>query len=235
MNGHIHARYSMLGSAATSAIVALGLVAAPPIRYESEVLRPEFAAVQLQAVAAPIADAVAHSASYAATAATDPVAFVSAAGTAAATTPIDDLLTLVRTAIGAVLSPILLPIGALATTLAFACQGGNINGLVCAAATFVVNVVSFFYPSGSPAAATPTTRRSRAAAATAESTVSATSQAAPAGSAPTAKTTRNASRNGRATHTAPRTTIPSAGAAGRSAGAKAARSTGSPRQRVSSR
>ena len=44
-------RYVNLGAAATASVVALGLLAAPPERYESSTLRTESAVVQLRAVA----------------------------------------------------------------------------------------------------------------------------------------------------------------------------------------
>ena len=173
MNGYIRARRGVTGVAAT-AIVALGTLAAPPARYDSVIPGAEFAAVQLQSIAAPLISAVANSSSSAAVVATESAA---AAGTglvsthaeanaAAAISPIDDLLVFIRRAIGTVLSPILVPIGALASTIDFACQGGNINGAVCAVAAIVVKVVAFFgpYQSSDPAQSAAAARRSSVAA-----------------------------------------------------------------------
>jgi len=174
MNGYIRARRGVTGVAAT-AIVALGTLTAPPARYDSVIPAAEFAAVQLQAVAAPLISAVANSPSFAAVVATESAASASpgllstsaAANAAAVTSPLDDLLVAIRRAIGTVLSPILVPIGALASTLDFACQGGNINGAVCAVAAIVVKVVAFFgpYQTSAPAQSATAARRSSAAAA----------------------------------------------------------------------
>ena len=174
MNGYIRARRGVTGVAAT-AIVALGTLTAPPARYDSVIPAAEFAAVQLQAVAAPLISAVANSSSFAAVVATESAASASpgllstsaAANAAAVTSPLDDLLVAIRRAIGTVLSPILVPIGALASTLDFACQGGNINGAVCAVAAIVVKVVAFFgpYQTSAPAQSATAARRSSAAAA----------------------------------------------------------------------
>jgi len=173
MNGYIRARRGVTGVAAT-AIVALGTLTAPPARYDSVIPAAEFAAVQLQSVAAPLISAVANSTSSAAVVATETAASASAglfstsaaANAAAVTSPIDDLLVAIRRAIGTVLSPILVPIGALASTLDFACQGGNINGAVCAVAAIVVKVVAFFgpYQTSAPAQSATAARRSSAAA-----------------------------------------------------------------------
>lgn len=174
MNGYIRARRGVTGVAAT-AIVALGTLNAPPARYDSVIPAAEFAAVQLQSIAAPLISAVANSTSSAAVVATETAASASAelfstsaaANAAAVTSPIDDLLVAIRRAIGTVLSPILVPIGALASTLDFACQGGNINGAVCAVAAIVVKVVAFFgpYQTSAPAQSATAARRSSAAAA----------------------------------------------------------------------
>lgn len=173
MNGYIRARRGVTGVAAT-AIVALGTLTAPPARYDSVIPAAEFAAVQLQSIAAPLISAVANSTSSAAVVATETAASASAglfstsaaAKAAAVTSPIDDLLVAIRRAIGTVLSPILVPIGALASTLDFACLGGNINGAVCAVAAIVVKVVAFFGPYQTSARAQSATaaRRSSAAA-----------------------------------------------------------------------
>jgi len=211
MNGYIRARRCFTGVAAT-AIVALGTLAAPPARYDSVIPAAEFAAVQLQSVAAPLISAVANSSSSAAVVATESAASAGTglvsthaeANAAAAISPIDDLLVFIRRAIGTVLSPILVPIGALAFTLDFACQGGNINGAVCAVAAVVVKVVAFFgpYASGravqSPAAAR---RLSAAATATLSEPVdpSATESSA---AAQTVRPTR--SLTGRTSSTSPR-------------------------------
>jgi len=211
MNGFIRARRGVTGVAAT-AIVALGTLAAPPARYDSAVPRAEFTAVQLQAVAAPLISAVANSSSFAAVVATESAASASAgpastrrtANAAAATTPIDDLLVAIRRAIGTVLSPILVPIGALASTLDFACQGGNINGAVCAVAAFVVKVVAFFgpYASGSAVQSPAAARRSSAAATATLSEPVDPSATESSAAAQTVRPTR--SMTGRTTSTSPR-------------------------------
>lgn len=211
MNGYIRSQRKAMGATAT-AIVALGLVAAPPARYHSAVPRAEFAAVQLQTAAAPLISALANSSSSAAVVATESAASASVglvstrrtANAAAATSPIDDLLVAIRKAIGAVLSPILLPIGALASTIDFACQGGNINCAVCAVAAIVVKVVASFGPYASAnAVQSPAAARRSSTSAKAKQAESADPSAteAPA-TAQTARPTR--SLTGRTTSISPR-------------------------------
>lgn len=89
MTGFIRSHYVHVGTTATAAIVALGLVTVPPARYDSVIARTEFAAVQLQAAAvstavAAVENNLPHSAAASASTAT-------AAPQAAATSPSDIL------------------------------------------------------------------------------------------------------------------------------------------------
>jgi hypothetical protein len=93
VTGFIRSPYVHVGAVGTAAIVALGLVTAPPERYDSVIARTEFAAVQLQAVVATQVAAFVNTAPRAGTVAADPSASTgnsalapSAAATAAAST-----------------------------------------------------------------------------------------------------------------------------------------------------